>query len=329
LAWDPKGTPSVSRSRAGFDADGNLIAYENITKSFSMEDCNTRERHPPDTLAGMALGHPLNWRASYGTPGNGYQFENAHWGWELVAPLLDRSSPLRTTHIRDPYGPPLMFGSEAFIDEIAVHLKSDPIEFRLKFLKRPREHELFAAAAKQYGWDTRPSPRNDRQGNIATGRGFAYRQLGGTYIALIAEVRVHRDSGEIEIPRVVVAHDCGLIVNPETIKHVVDRQIIWQTSRTMYEEVQFDDKMVHSVDWLTYPVLKMPGVPRSVEIVTIDRPDQPTSGAAEMACGPLPAAISNAVFDATGVRLRRIPFTPERVKAALARGPEQVVKASL
>jgi len=329
LAWDPKGTPSVSRNRAGFDSQGNLIAYENITKSMSMEDCNTRERHPEDTLAGMNLGHPLNWRASYGTPGNGYDFENAHWGWELIAPLLDRASPLRTTHIRDPYGPPMMFGSESFIDEIAVHLKRDPIEFRLQYLKQPREHELFEAAMKQYGWDTRPSPRNDRQGNIATGRGFAYRQLGGTYIALIAEVRVHRDTGEIEIPRVVVAHDCGLIVNPETIKHVVDRQIIWQTSRTMHEEVQFDGKMVHAVDWLTYPVVKMPGVPRSVEVVTINRPDKPTSGAAEMACGPLPAAISNAVFDATGVRLRRIPFTPERMKAALARGPEQVVKASL
>jgi len=329
LAWDPKGTASVSRNRVGLDAQGNVVAYENITKSFSMEDCNTRERHPQDTLAGMALGHPLTWRAAYGTPGNAYQFENAHWGWELIAPLMDRSSPLRTTHIRDPFGPPLMFGSEAFIDEIAVHLKTDPIQFRLKYIKRDREHDLFAAAAKQYGWDTRPSPRNNQQGNIAVGRGFAYRTLGGTFIALIAEVRVHRDTGVIEIPRVVVAHDCGLIVNPETIKHVVDRQIIWQTSRTMHEEVQFDDKMVHSVDWLTYPVLKMPGVPRSVEVVTINRPDQPTSGAAEMACGPLPAALSNAVFDATGVRLRRVPFTPERVKAALARGPERVVKAAL
>jgi nicotinate dehydrogenase subunit B len=329
LAWDPKGTASVSRNRVGLDAQGNVVAYENITKSFSMEDCNTRERHPADTLAGMALGHPLNWRAAYGTPGNAYQFENAHWGWELIAPLMDRSSPLRTTHVRDPFGPPLMFGSEAFIDEIAVHLKTDPIEFRLKYIKRDREHELFAAAAKQYGWDTRPSPRNDQKGNIAVGRGFAYRTLGGTFIALIAEVRVHRDTGVVEIPRVVVAHDCGLIVNPETIKHVIDRQIIWQTSRTMHEEVQFDDKMVQSVDWLSYPVLKMPGVPRSVEIVTINRPDQPTSGAAEMACGPLPAALSNAVFDATGVRLRRVPFTPERVKAALARGPDRVVKAAL
>jgi hypothetical protein len=106
LAWDPKGTASVSRNRVGLDANGNIVAYENVTKSFSMEDCNTRERHPADTLAGMALGFPLNARPSFGTPGNGYTFENARWGWELIAPLMARSSPLRTTHIRDPFGPP-------------------------------------------------------------------------------------------------------------------------------------------------------------------------------------------------------------------------------
>ena len=147
----------------------------------------------------------------------------------------------------------------------------------------------------------------------------AYRQLAGTYIALIVEVRVHRDSGVIEIPRLVCAHDCGVIVNPETIRHVIDRQLVYGTSRTMCEEVQFDENMVTSVDWLTYPVVKMEGVPRSIEIVLIDRPEEPASGAAEMALGPLPAAIGNAVFDATGVRLRRMPFTPERVKAALSR----------
>jgi len=132
----------------------------------------------------------------------------------------------------------------------------------------------------------------------------------------------------IDIPRLVCAHDCGLIVNPETIRHVIDRQLVWGTSRAMYEEVRFDENMATSVDWLTYPVVKMGGVPQSIEIVLIDRPEAPSSGAAEMAIGPLPAAISSAVFDATGVRLRRVPFTPERVKAALARGPEPV-KAAL
>jgi nicotinate dehydrogenase subunit B len=328
LAWDPKGTATINRSRVGLDASGKIIAYENISKAFSMEDCNTREQHPADTLAGMALGVPLNSRPAFGIPGNGYGFENAHWGWETIAPLMDRSSPLRSTHIRDPFGLPILFGSEGFLDEVAVATKSDPIEFRLRYLKK-REHELFAAAAKRYGWDTRPSPRNDQaNADIAVGRGFAYRQLAGTHIALIVEVRVNRSTGVVEIPRLVCAHDCGLIVNPEVIRHVVDRQLVWGVSRAMYEEVQFDENMVTSVDWLTYPVIKMDGVPKSIEIVLINRPEEPSSGAAEMAIGPLPAAISNAVFDATGVRLRRVPFTPARVKAALARGPEPV-KAAL
>jgi nicotinate dehydrogenase subunit B len=320
LAWDPKGTATINRSRVGLDASGKVIAYENITKAFSMEDCNTREQHPGDTLAGMALGAPLNWRPAFGIPGNSYEFDNAHWGWEVIAPLMDRSSPLRSTHIRDPFGLPIMFGSESFLDEVAVATNSDPIAFRLRYLKSAREHDLLHAAAKQFGWDTRPSPRNDQaRADVAVGRGFAYRQLAGTFIALIAEVRVHRDTGVIEIPRLVCAHDCGVIVNPETIRHVIDRQLVWGTSRTMCEEVRFDQSMVTSVDWLTYPVVKMEGVPKSIEIVLIDRPDEPSSGAAEMAVGPLPAAIGNAVFDATGVRLRRLPFTPERVKAALSR----------
>ncbi len=320
LAWDPKGTATINRSRIGLDASGTVVAYENISKAFSMEDCNTREQHPADTLAGMALGAPLNWRPAFGIPGNGYTFANARWGWEVIAPLMDRSSPLRSTHIRDPFGLPILFGSESFLDEVAVATNTDPMEFRLRYLKTNREHELFHAAAKQYGWDTRPSPRNDQaHADVAVGRGFAYRQLAGTYIALIAEVRVHRDTGVIEIPRLVCAHDCGVIVNPETIRHVIDRQLVWGTSRTMVEEVRFDENMVTSVDWLTYPVLKMDGVPKSIEIVLIDRPEEPPSGAAEMAVGPLPAAIGNAFFDATGVRLRRVPFTPERVKAALNR----------
>jgi len=324
LAWDPKGTATINRSRVGLDASGKIVAYENISKAFSMTDCNTREQYPADTLAGMALGVPLNWRPAFGIPGNDYNFENAHWGWEVIAPLMDRSSPLRSTHIRDPFGLPILFGSEGTLDEVAVATRRDPIEFRRPYLKQ-REHELFAAAAEQYGWDTRPSPRNDqKEAAVAVGRGFAYRQLAGTYVALIVEVRVHRDTGLVEIPRLICAHDCGLIINPETIRHVIDRQLVWGTSRVMYEEVKFDQNMVTSVDWLTYPVIKMDGVPKSIEVVLINRPEQPASGAAEMAIGPLPAAISNAIFDATGVRLRRVPFTPERVKAALVRGPEPI-----
>ena len=130
---------------------------------------------------------------------------------------------------------------------------------------------------------------------------------------------MHRETGKIEIARYVCAHDVGLIVNPETLRHVIDRQLVYGTSRTMFEEVRFDENMVTSVDWLTYPVLHMDAVPESIEIVLIERPEAAPSGAAEMALGLVPAAIGNAVFDATGVRLRRVPFTPERVKAALER----------
>ncbi|HEY4406493.1 MAG TPA: molybdopterin cofactor-binding domain-containing protein, partial [Xanthobacteraceae bacterium] len=149
--------------------------------------------------------------------------------------------------------------------------------------------------------------------------GIAFRRHFDTFIALIAEVRVHRASGNIEVARYVCAHDVGLIVNPETLRHVIDRQLVYGTSRAMFEEVRFGRNMVTSVDWLTYPVLHMDAVPEKIEIVLIDRPQAAPSGAAEMALGLVPAAIGNAVFDATGVRLRRVPFTPERVKAALER----------
>jgi CO/xanthine dehydrogenase Mo-binding subunit len=318
LAWDPKGPPVVTRNRAGLDASDKVIAFEHVSKGFSNDDCNTREQHPGDTLAGMLMGAALNSNSQLGVPGTQYVFDNARLRWEVAAPLMDRASPLRTTHLRDPFGVPHLFGMESFLDEVAHATNTDPIEFRLKYLKKEREHDVIRAAARQYGWDTRTSPRNPRaQSDIAIGRGFAFRQMHDTFVAMIAEVKVHRDTGVIEVERLVCAHDCGMIVSPEIIKHVIECQLIWQLGRTLYEEVQFDENMVKSVDWLTYPVLKMNAVPKSIEIVLIDRAELDSSGAAEHACGPIPAAIGNAVFDATGVRLRRVPFTAERVKAAL------------
>ena len=175
-------------------------------------------------------------------------------------------------------------------------------------------------AAESYGWEKRPSPRNDqRDADVAVGRGIAFRRHFTTFIALIAEVRVHRRTGKLDLLRYVCAHDVGMIVNPDTLKHVIDRQLVYGTSRAMFEEVRFDDNMVTSVDWESYPVLHMDGLPEKIDIVLIRRPEEAPSGAAEMALGLVPAAIGNAVFDATGVRLRRVPFTPASVKAALER----------
>jgi CO/xanthine dehydrogenase Mo-binding subunit len=319
LAWDPKGTATVNRSRAGIDASGKVIAYENISKAFSRLNTATNEGRAAHVLAGHLLDVPLEPDHSFEVPVASYTFDHKRLGWETIAPLMDRASPLRTTHLRDPYGPPILFGSESFIDEMAAAIPMDPVEFRLRYLSHPRDRDAVRVAAEKYGWDARPSPRSDRRGHdVAVGRGIAFRRHFTTFIALVAEVRVHRSTGVIEPLRYVCAHDVGLIVNPETLRHVIDRQLVYGTSRTLFEEVRFDANMVTSVDWASYPVLMMSSVPASIEIELISRPEEAPSGAAEMALGLVPAAIGNAVFDATGVRLRRVPFTPERVMAALA-----------
>jgi CO/xanthine dehydrogenase Mo-binding subunit len=269
-------------------------------------------------LAGHLLGLPLNSQQDFEIPVASYTFDHGRLGWEVIPPLLDRASPLRSTHLRDPYGPPILFGSESFMDEVAAATNTDPVDFRLQYLKTPRDRDAVRIAAEHYGWQKRPSPRNDQKDNdVAIGRGIAFRRHFSTFIGLVAEVRVHRKTGKIDIARYVCAHDVGMIVNPETLKHVIDRQLVYGTSRAMVEEVRFDENMVTSLDWLTYPVLHIDTVPESIEIVLIKHPEAAPSGAAEMALGLVPAAIGNAVFDATGVRLRRVPFTPERVKAAL------------
>jgi len=320
LGWDPKGTASVNRSKAGLDASGKVIAYENISKAFSRMDTNTRESRAADVLAGQLLGLPLQPELRFEIPVASYTFDHGRLGWEVIPPLMDRASPLRTTHLRDPYGPPILFGSESFMDELAAATATDPVDFRLRYLQNPRDRDAVRVAAQAYGWQQRPSPRNDQKDNdIAIGRGIAFRRHFSTFIALIAEVRVHRRTGKIEIARYVCGHDVGMIVNPETLKHVIDRQLVYGTSRALFEEVTFDENMVTSVDWASYPVLHIDAMPESIEIVLIERPEAAPSGAAEMALGLVPAAVGNAVFDATGVRLRRVPFTPERVKAALDR----------
>lgn len=318
IAWDPKGTASVNRSKAGLDASGTVIAYENISKAFSRLDVATNEGRAADLLAGHLLGFPLKPDQSFEIPIASYTFAHQRRGWETVPPLMARASPMRTTHLRDPYGPPILFGSESFMDEVAAATDTDPVDLRLRYLTHPRDRDAVRIAAEHYGWDKRPSPRQaSKDAEVTVGRGIAFRRHFTTFIALVAEVRVHRKTGVIEPIRYVCAHDVGLIVNPDTLRHVIDRQLVYGTSRTFFEELRFDKNMVTSVDWLTYPVLFADFPLPEIDIVLIERPEEAPSGAAEMALGLVPAAIGNAVFDATGVRLRRVPFTPERVKAAL------------
>ena len=321
LGWDPKGTAAVNRLRAGIDAQGRVVAYELISKGFSRENVATNEGRAGATLAGQLLGAPLDPKHTFNIPFASYTFDHNRVGWETIAPRMDRASPLRSTHLRAPYGPPILFGSESFMDEIAAALKMDPVAFRLTYLKHPRDVDAVRVAAEKAGWQARPSPRADidPKADIAEGRGIAFRRHFDTFIAVVAEVRIDRRTGVVEPTRLVCAHDVGLIINPETLRHVIERQLVYGAGRTTVEELTWDRDKVTSIDWETYPVLHMPQVPKKIEVHLIERPEAAPSGAAEMALGLVPAAMGNAVFDATGVRLRKVPFTPERVKRALER----------
>jgi CO/xanthine dehydrogenase Mo-binding subunit len=137
------------------------------------------------------------------------------------------------------------------------------------------------------------------------------------YVAMAMEVSVDPSTGRVSVKRVTCAHDCGLVVNPDALRNQIEGCIVQTLSRTLHEEVTFDATHVTSVDWASYPVLTFPEAP-AIDVVLISRPDQPLLGAGEAAAAPVAGALANAIFDATGVRLRTVPFSPERIKTALA-----------
>ena len=316
--WDPKGPASVHKVRAAIDASGKVTAYEFMSKAFSRVDVNTNGSKPFDTLAGQTRGDDLKSGDGFGIPAESYAFENKRAGWETIPPLLDRSSPLRTSHLRDPVGPQIHFASESFIDEVAAALNADPIEFRLRHIKEPRDVALLKAVAEKSGWQSRPSPRRDQTTNKVSGRGLAYSQRNGTRVAIVAEVDIDRSTGKIWARKFTVAHDCGQIINPDGLVKCIEGNIVQGISRTLWEEVTFDRKAVTSVDWLTYPILDITETPDEVNVVLINHPEIAPTGAGEPSIRPVAAAIANAIFDATGVRIRRVPFSPDRVKSALS-----------
>ena len=204
------------------------------------------------------------------------------------------------------------------MDEIAATIGVDPIEFRLRHVRNPRDIAVIKAVADKAAWQPRPSPRRDQTGSKVSGRGMAYAERNGTRVAVVAEVEVDRETGKIWARKFTVAHDCGLIINPHGLTTTIEGNVVQGLSRTVWEEVQFDNKSVTSVDWLTYPILDIADMPETIDVVLVDRPDVPSSGAGEPSMRPTSAAIANAIFDATGVRIRRVPFSPDRVKAAMS-----------
>jgi CO/xanthine dehydrogenase Mo-binding subunit len=182
---------------------------------------------------------------------------------------------------------------------------------------------VIKAAEEAYGWDARPSPKPRASGDILTGRGIAYTYRSQTMVAQIAEVEVNRRTGHVWAKRMVCAHDCGLVVNPEALKRTVECGMLHSLSRALHEEVRFDTEKVTSVNWTSSPTLSHADIPERIDVVLVngdpnpERPDLPHYGAGEATCKPTLAAVANAIFDATGVRLRRVPFRDERVLKAL------------
>jgi CO/xanthine dehydrogenase Mo-binding subunit len=262
-----------------------------------------------------------------------YAVPNRRMAMHVVGLPLIWETPLRTGNMRDPNGPQSTFASESFIDELAAAAKADPVAFRMKLLtastaddsgfKRARSIAVVKAAAEAYGWDARVSPRPLGSGDLLTGRGFAYAFRGQTVVAQVAEVEVNRRTGRVWVKRLVCAHDCGLVINPESLRRTIEGGMLHSLSRALYEEVQFDTEKVTSVDWNSSPTLTHADAPERIDVVLVNgdpnpgRPDLPPYGAGETICKPLIAAVGNAIFDATGVRLRRMPFRNARVLTAL------------
>jgi CO/xanthine dehydrogenase Mo-binding subunit len=315
--WDPKSPAAVYRGRAGLDASGNVVAYHFSGKGFTRQDVATNESDPKDTLAGQLIGHAGKPTIIFQVPAEVYAFENKLCSWETIPALLERASPLRTSHFRDPLGPETHFASESFIDEVAHAAGADPVAFRLKYLKDERHARVVRAAAERAGWQGRPNP-NRGKGDVMTGRGFSYTERNGTVVAMVADVEVDRRTGRVWAKKFTVAHDCGQIINPGGLKLTIEGNVVHGLSRTLFEEVRFDREQVTSIDWATYPILEIGDAPETIDIVLIDRPDMAPQGAGEPSHRTVPAAVANAIFDATGVRIRRVPLNPERVKAALA-----------
>ena len=328
-AWDTKGPAYAFKMRGGLDAAGNVVAlhYDACAADHNHLGYNEHETVLISQLMGTRKSPISQGRASL--PSDMYAIPNRRQTTRVVPLPMPFETPLRTGNLRDPDGPQVQFALESFIDELAAKAKADPVEFRLRMLqanaqedsgfKRARSIACIKAAAEKFGWDTRPSPFVRRAGasapaDILTGRGIAYAFRSQTVVAVIVEVEVNKQTGRIWAKRIVVAHDCGLVINPEALTRVVEAGTLYGLSRALHEEVKFDAEKVTSMDWMTSPTLRHEDTPERIDVVIVNgdpnpnRPDLQHYGAGETMVKPMLAAVANAVFDATGTRMRRVPF---------------------
>jgi len=337
MAFENYGQPYVIEQRVAVDRDGNIVAWDHESWSATLGNRPGYDT-PGNVITGTLAGfQPAAFAPRTPAPPPSGRFDNgSNAAPSYVAGCVAgacggtgsvKSERVLTHTIRGPFftGPlrspsrlQNTFAHESVMDEIAARLKMDPVEYRLRHLRDPRLIDVVKAAAKAAKWQSRPSPRGGT-GAMANGRGIACVLYEGDngYCALVADVDVDRNSGRIAVKRFVVAQDCGPISSPDGMKNQIEGGVLQGMSRALGEEVTWDDAKVTSVDWRTYRSLTMGADMPAIESVLINRTEGEAMGAGETAITLVAAAIGNAVFDATGARLREVPFTPERVKAVL------------
>ncbi len=324
-AWEPKGTAQLMDVNGGINADGSVAGYDFAT------------RYPSNgapTLALLLTGEVPNTPAVFEmgdrTAIPPYDYDHLRVVAHDMPPIV------RASWLRGVSALPNTFAHESWIDEVAAEAGVDPIEYRLRYLKDPRAIDLVNAVAERAGWKPRPVRQvPDAEGDIVRGRGFAYALYvhskfpgyGAAWSAWIADVAVNKATGDVSVTRVVAGQDSGLMINPDGVRHQIHGNVIQSTSRALMEEVSFDRTSVTSREWGAYPIIKFPDVPK-IDVLMLPRQDQPPLGVGESASVPSAAAIANAIYDATGVRFRELPFTPERILKGL-RGEEFSPPAAL
>ena len=312
--WDPKGPPTLIDMRAALEG-ADVVAWE--SEFFIPQQTPNMFLVPlmAATLSGLPADETI-------APGNIFQNSNIPYKFANIKAICHRleTTPLRPSWIRTPGRMQNTYANECFMDELAAVAGEDPIAFRRKVLDPAdkRGLEVLDRVAQLAKWESRTSPKPGASGDVVTGRGVSYckYELVRTYIAVVAEVEVTKSTGAIRVTKFHVAHDCGQIINPDGLRNQIEGNVIQTVSRTLIEEVKFSRSAVTSLDWASYPILTFPEVPEIV-IDLIDRPSEKPWGAGEPSAAVVPSAISNAVFDATGVRLRSVPFTPDKVKTAM------------
>ena len=313
--WEPKGTGQLIRVRGGLDANHRVAAYE-LRTCYPSNNAVTL----PLVLTGKVANRADVQQMGDRTAVPQYEYPHMRVIAEDAAPIV------RASWMRGVSALPNVFAHESWIDELAYLTKQDPIAFRLQYLTDPRAITLIHALKKQANWQDGPAHRHPAPAaqEVVHGRGFAYARyfhskfpgFGAAWAAWVCDLNVNRRTGQVNIDKIYVTHDCGQIVNPAGVRHQVHGNIIQSASRVLKEFVTFDRSTVTSLDWGGYPLLRFDELPQ-VDIQLLDNPLEPPMGAGESASVPSAAAIANALFDALGVRLREVPFTPERILQAL------------